>query len=90
MDKSDVYTLLEINPKTGRHHQIRVQLSNMGSPIKGDVKYGFDRANKDKSIHLHARSIHFVHPIKKEKMNLFAKVPPDNLWNFFEANGNAE
>jgi 23S rRNA pseudouridine1911/1915/1917 synthase len=81
--KSDLYYLLEVKPKTGRHHQIRVQLSHMGCPIKGDVKYGFDRANKDKSIHLHARSVHFLHPIKKEKVELVARVPHEPLWQFF-------
>jgi 23S rRNA pseudouridine1911/1915/1917 synthase len=59
----DNYHLLEIYPKTGRHHQIRSQLAAIGSPIKGDIKYGFDRTNSDASIHLHARSIAFIHPV---------------------------
>ena len=77
----DNYHLLEVKPKTGRHHQIRVQLSKIGSPIKGDVKYGFDRTNKDKSIHLHARKIEFIHPIKKETIRITAPTPKDALWN---------
>jgi 23S rRNA pseudouridine1911/1915/1917 synthase len=84
--KSDNYYLLEINPHTGRHHQIRVQLSSMGCPIKGDVKYGFDRTNENGSIHLHARHIEFLHPVKKETIELTAPVPDDPIWNFFEAN----
>lgn len=77
----DNYFLLEISPKTGRHHQIRVQLSEMGSPIKGDLKYGFNRSNKDASISLHARKISFLHPVRKEQMEVVAKVPSnDPLW----------
>ena len=75
--------MLEINPHTGRHHQIRVQLSAMGSPIKGDVKYGFNRGNKDASIHLHARKIEFIHPVKKEKVTIMAAPPDEVLWNEF-------
>jgi 23S rRNA pseudouridine1911/1915/1917 synthase len=82
--QSDHYHLLEVDPKTGRHHQIRVQLSNIGCPIKGDLKYGFDRSNNNASIHLHARKLSFVHPVSKENMQLIAKVPNDPLWNFFE------
>ncbi len=74
------YHLLEVRPKTGRHHQIRVQLSTIGCPIKGDVKYGFERTNKDKSIHLHARKIDFIHPIKKEPISITAPTPNDVLW----------
>ena len=77
----DKYHLIEVIPKTGRHHQIRVQLSKIGCPIKGDVKYGFDRKNKDKSIHLHARKIDFVHPVKKEPISITAPTPKDVLWN---------
>jgi len=77
----DNYFLLEILPKTGRHHQIRVQLSEMGSPIKGDLKYGFNRSNKDASISLHARKISFLHPVRKEQMEVVAPVPSDDpLW----------
>ncbi len=75
------YQLLEVNLKTGRHHQIRSQLSKIGFPIKGDVKYGFKRSNKDLSIHLHARLIEFIHPVKKEKIYLKAKLPHDPIWN---------
>jgi 23S rRNA pseudouridine1911/1915/1917 synthase len=76
----DNYHLLEVDPKTGRHHQIRVQLAKIGSPIKGDIKYGSDRTNKDASIHLHARKIEFVHPVKKEPLTIFAKPPQDPIW----------
>jgi 23S rRNA pseudouridine1911/1915/1917 synthase len=81
--KSDNYYLLEINPHTGRHHQIRVQLSAMACPIKGDIKYGFNRTNKDASIHLHARKIEFIHPVKKEKIVIIANPPDEVLWNEF-------
>jgi 23S rRNA pseudouridine1911/1915/1917 synthase len=80
---SEKYFLLEINPHTGRHHQIRAQLTAMGCPIKGDVKYGFDRTNDNASINLHARSVNFMHPVKKEIINIEAKPPEDNLWNAF-------
>ena len=79
----DNYSLLEVKPQTGRHHQIRVQLSSMGCPIKGDLKYGFDRSNKDASIHLHARRIEFIHPVKKEPITIVAPPPNDVLWNEF-------
>lgn len=74
------YHLLEVSPKTGRHHQIRVQLAKIGSPIKGDIKYGFDRTNKDKSIHLHSRKIDFIHPVKKGPISITAPTPKDVLW----------
>ena len=80
----DRYCLLEVVPHTGRHHQIRVQLASMGCPIKGDVKYGFDRTNDDGSIHLHARSISFVHPVQKKEIQLTAPVPEEKLWKYFE------
>ena len=79
--KTDTYYLLEVNPITGRHHQIRVQLSTMGSPIKGDIKYGFDRTNKDASIHLHARKIEFTHPVKQTPMCIIAPPPDEVVWN---------
>ncbi len=79
--KLNAYFLLEINLKTGRHHQIRAQLTAIGCPIKGDLKYGFDRSNKDGGIHLHARSLKFVHPVKKEKLELVAEPPQDPVWN---------
>ncbi len=84
---SDNYHLLEVHPLTGRHHQIRVQLSNIACPIKGDIKYGFDRTNKDASIHLHARQIEFIHPVKKEPISILAPVPKaDPVWQYFENN----
>ncbi|HRH66154.1 MAG TPA: RNA pseudouridine synthase [Bacteroidia bacterium] len=86
LGKSDNYFLLEINPHTGRHHQIRVQLAAMGSPIKGDIKYGFDRTNEDGSIHLHARSIQFIHPVKGDEIKITAPVPEEVIWRFFENN----
>ncbi len=76
----DNYSLLEVDLETGRHHQIRCQLSNIGSPIKGDLKYGFNRSNKDGSIHLHARKIHFIHPVSKETIQITAPVPDDVIW----------
>lgn len=83
---SNDYYLLEVLPKTGRFHQIRAQLSKIGSPIKGDLKYRFDRSNADASIHLHARKVEFMHPVKKEKIIIEASVPKeDALWQFFEA-----
>lgn len=75
------YSLLEIDLKTGRHHQIRSQMSAVGCPIKGDLKYGFDRSNKDGSIHLHARKLTFTHPVKKEELQIIAPPPNDPLWN---------
>ena len=79
--KLDHYFLLEIDLKTGRHHQIRAQLAALGCPIKGDLKYGFDRSNKDGSIHLHARELKFVHPVKKTELKIIAPVPNDPVWN---------
>lgn len=81
---SDRYHLLEIKLETGRHHQIRSQLSTIGCFIKGDVKYGARRANEDLSIHLHARNIKFEHPVSKDLMDITAPVPSDPLWKFFE------
>ncbi len=80
----DNYHLLEINPHTGRHHQIRVQLAAIGSPIKGDLKYGSKRSNKDGSISLHARKINFEHPVKKEPIEIIAEVPEDVVWRAFK------
>lgn len=74
------YFALEINLHTGRHHQIRAQLSAIGSPIKGDLKYGFDRSNPDGGIHLHARKLVFVHPVSKENITIIAPVPDDVIW----------
>jgi len=81
---SDKYHLLEVRLETGRHHQIRVQLSSIGCLIKGDVKYGARRANPDASISLHARYLDFIHPTSKEVIKITAPVPNDALWNFFE------
>jgi 23S rRNA pseudouridine1911/1915/1917 synthase len=75
------YYALEINLHTGRHHQIRAQLAAIGSPIKGDLKYGFDRSNPDGGIHLHARKLVFVHPVTKENINIIAPTPKDVIWN---------
>ena len=83
---SQNYYLLEINLKTGRHHQIRCQLAKMGCPIKGDLKYGFPRSNPDGSICLHARRIRFIHPVSKELIDVTAPVPSGNLWNGFDMN----
>ena len=82
---SDNYFLLEINPHTGRHHQIRVQLAAIGCPIKGDIKYGFRRTNEDASIHLHARKAEFIHPVRKEPVIITANPPDEVLWNEFMA-----
>ena len=76
----DNYHLLEVDLETGRHHQIRCQLSAIGSPIKGDLKYGFDRSNKDASIHLHARKIEFIHPVTKESISITAPTPKEVIW----------
>ncbi len=75
------YTVLEIDLKTGRHHQIRSQLSVIGCPIKGDLKYGAQRSNKDGGIHLHARALSLIHPVKKEEIKFIAPPPNDVLWN---------
>lgn len=74
------YHLLEVDLETGRHHQIRCQLAAIGSPIKGDLKYGFDRSNKDASIHLHARKIEFIHPVNKEVISITAPTPKEVIW----------
>lgn len=81
LKKLDRYCLLEIDLKTGRHHQIRSQLSKIESPIKGDLKYGFDRSNKGGGIHLHSRALTFIHPVKKEEVSVIAKPPNDPIWN---------
>ena len=76
----DNYFVLEINLHTGRHHQIRAQLQAIGCPIKGDLKYGFDRSNPDGGIHLHARKLAFVHPVSKENIEIIAPTPSDSIW----------
>ncbi|WP_299441963.1 RluA family pseudouridine synthase [uncultured Aquimarina sp.] len=79
--KLDNYCALEIDLHTGRHHQIRAQLSSIGCMIKGDLKYGADRSNKNGSIHLHARKLTFIHPVKKEVLTIIAPPPSDPIWN---------
>jgi 23S rRNA pseudouridine1911/1915/1917 synthase len=78
--KLDNFYHLEIKPKTGRHHQIRVQLANIGCIIKGDLKYGARRSNKDASIHLLAQKLEFIHPVKKEPITITAPAPKDSVW----------
>jgi len=82
----DRYYILEIDLETGRHHQIRAQLSAINCPIKGDLKYGFDRSNKDGGIHLHAHKIEFIHPVKKDKLTVLAPTPNDVVWNALKYN----
>ena len=77
------HNLYEVSLKTGRPHQIRVQLSKMGSPIRGDVKYGAEKGNEDGSIHLHSRSLSFIHPVKKEPVYIEADAPDEQLWRTF-------
>jgi len=79
------YYLIEVDPLTGRSHQIRVQLSTLGCPIVGDNKYGYPRGSRKGSICLHARRLQFLHPVKKEPVNIFAKLPVDGFWERFEA-----
>jgi 23S rRNA pseudouridine1911/1915/1917 synthase len=79
--KLENYFLIEIDLETGRHHQIRTQLSHIGSAIKGDLKYGFPRSNKDGSISLHARKIKFTHPVSKEEIQVTAPTPKDVIWD---------
>ncbi|MGM1056632.1 MAG: RluA family pseudouridine synthase [Bacteroidota bacterium] len=81
LKKLDNYYLLEIDLQTGRHHQIRSQLASIGCAIKGDLKYGFDRSNKDASIHLHARKLSFIHPVKKELIEIIAPPPREPIWD---------
>lgn len=77
----DNYYLLEIDLETGRHHQIRSQLTAIKCPIKGDLKYGFNRSNDDGSIHLHARKLCLPHPVKNETLEITAPLPNDPIWN---------
>lgn len=78
--RSERYFLLEINLRTGRHHQIRAQLSAIGCPIKGDLKYGAPRSNADGSIHLHARYLNFMHPVSRNPVSVMAPVPKETVW----------
>jgi 23S rRNA pseudouridine1911/1915/1917 synthase len=79
--KLDHYFVLEIDLHTGRHHQIRAQLQAIGCPIKGDLKYGFDRSNPNGGIHLHARKLMLTHPVSKEIHTFIAKPPKDSVWD---------
>jgi 23S rRNA pseudouridine1911/1915/1917 synthase len=81
LKKLDNYYLLEVVLETGRHHQIRAQLTSINSPIKGDLKYGFDRSNPDGSIHLHAKKLTLIHPVQKEEITIEAPTPNDAIWN---------
>lgn len=81
LKKLDSHFLLEIDLKTGRHHQIRSQLAAKGCVIKGDLKYGAARSNKNGGIHLHARKLQLEHPVKKEPLEIIAPLPKDNLWD---------
>jgi 23S rRNA pseudouridine1911/1915/1917 synthase len=80
---SQHYFLLEVNLLTGRHHQIRTQLSKIGCPIKGDLKYGFPRSNEDGGISLFARRLEFIHPVKKEAVTIIAHFPEGDIWSVF-------
>ena len=86
LSRSDNYCLLEVDLKTGRHHQIRCQLAKMGCPIKGDLKYGFPRSNPDGSVSLHARRVSFEHPVSHKLIEVEAPVPEDNLWKALTEN----
>ncbi len=81
--KLNDHFLLEVKPKTGRPHQIRTQLGSIRTPIKGDLKYGFSTPNVDKSINLHARKLYFMHPVKKEPIEIIAPVPETDFWEQF-------
>ncbi|MDR2009550.1 MAG: RluA family pseudouridine synthase [Bacteroidales bacterium] len=83
ISSSEKYFLLEINLHTGRHHQIRCQLSHIGCPIRGDLKYGFPRSNSNGGINLHAIEISLIHPVKKEPLTIKAPLPNDSIWNIF-------
>lgn len=85
MGKMNDHYMLQVNPRTGRPHQIRVQLSTIGSPIRGDLKYGFRRPNEDKSICLHARKLHFIHPVKNEPVTVVGSLPEYEFWEQFLA-----
>jgi 23S rRNA pseudouridine1911/1915/1917 synthase len=86
LSKSERYFLLEIDLKTGRHHQIRCQLAKIGCPVKGDLKYGAERSNPDGGISLHARKIAFIHPVSQQPVEIIAPTPDDNLWQALRTN----
>lgn len=81
INKLDNYFVLEIDLHTGRHHQIRAQLAAISCPIKGDLKYGFNRSNPDGGIHLHAKKLEIIHPVTKDNISLIAPTPSDPIWN---------
>jgi len=81
LGRSDRYHFVEVQPKSGRHHQIRATLSSLGAPIKGDIKYGSRRTNDNASIHLHARCIEFMHPVRRVPIRILASPPEDPVWN---------
>ena len=83
LSRTDSYYLLDIDLYTGRHHQIRSQLAKIACPIRGDLKYGYPRSNKDGGISLHARSIEFIHPVKKEQVKITAPMPELDIWPLF-------
>ncbi|MEN7547672.1 RluA family pseudouridine synthase [Rapidithrix thailandica] len=83
LGKVGSYYLLQVNPTTGRPHQIRAQLAKIGCPIKGDIKYGYSEKNRGGFIHLHARKLSFIHPVKKEPCLIDARVPQDSVWDQF-------
>jgi 23S rRNA pseudouridine1911/1915/1917 synthase len=85
ISRSENYFMLEVLLHTGRHHQIRCQLAKMGSPIRGDLKYGYPRSNQDAGISLHARSLEFLHPVRKEPLVLTVPAPADPLWQVLSA-----
>ena len=85
ISKSDNYHLLEIDLKTGRHHQIRAQLAKIGCPVKGDLKYGAERSNPDGGISLHARRLAFIHPVSQQSVEIIAPVPDGVLWEVLGA-----
>jgi len=90
LTSAENYHLLEVQLFTGRHHQIRCQMAAIGCPIKGDLKYGAPRSNPDGSISLHARSVSFIHPVKKEEITITAPVPIEPLWQYFETMNNGK
>jgi 23S rRNA pseudouridine1911/1915/1917 synthase len=85
--RSEDYYLLEISLHSGRHHQIRAQLAKIGCPVKGDLKYGYSRSNKDGSISLHSRRIEFLHPVTRQKISITAPFPERDIWKHFEHTG---